>query len=302
MTAAGVTYLTAAGNDNLCRRQRTKSPPGKRREYRRHRTVRRSLGSIVRRRLAPTLHELRRRPVPTRPSASRYKPGATLTIDLQWAEPWYGVETDLDAYLVNEAGNTLLFANPINNIDQGPEGEGFWSADRIAPVAEQIERIGGSAAGHRPVHQELQSFCEPDGETAAQVRPARGRPWGLEHRVPDLESLERESRSARRSTATPAPTAAITLGAVRYTESASGAGRPGALLLARPGHALLRARSPAPRPLPRSPAPEVVRKPNLTPPTAPRPPSLPSAVASATAFSTSAAPRRRARTPPPWPP
>lgn len=32
---------------------------------------------------------------------------ATLTVDLQWAEPWYGVHTDLDAYLLDSTGKLL---------------------------------------------------------------------------------------------------------------------------------------------------------------------------------------------------
>ncbi len=34
--------------------------------------------------------------------------GDTLTVDLQWAEPWNGVKTDLDAYLLNAAGEPLF--------------------------------------------------------------------------------------------------------------------------------------------------------------------------------------------------
>lgn len=34
-------------------------------------------------------------------------PGATLTLDLQWAEPWNGVNTDLDAFLLNAKGELL---------------------------------------------------------------------------------------------------------------------------------------------------------------------------------------------------
>ena len=36
--------------------------------------------------------------------------GATLTLDLQWAEPWYGVKTDLDAFLLDAAGNPIKVA------------------------------------------------------------------------------------------------------------------------------------------------------------------------------------------------
>lgn len=34
--------------------------------------------------------------------------GDTLTVDLQWAEPWNGVRTDLDAFLLNALGEPLL--------------------------------------------------------------------------------------------------------------------------------------------------------------------------------------------------
>jgi hypothetical protein len=43
------------------------------------------------------------------------KPKATLTIDLQWAQPWNGVKTDLDAYLLE--GSTLLAKSEFPNTD-----------------------------------------------------------------------------------------------------------------------------------------------------------------------------------------
>jgi Subtilase family len=42
-------------------------------------------------------------------------PGATLTLDLQWAQPWFGVETDLDAYLLDAGGNVIA-AEENNNL------------------------------------------------------------------------------------------------------------------------------------------------------------------------------------------
>jgi hypothetical protein len=35
------------------------------------------------------------------------KPGAEVELDLQWAEPWFGVKTNLDAYLLDGSGNVL---------------------------------------------------------------------------------------------------------------------------------------------------------------------------------------------------
>lgn len=37
----------------------------------------------------------------------KVSPGATLALDLQWDEPWNGVDTDLDAFLLDLAGNRI---------------------------------------------------------------------------------------------------------------------------------------------------------------------------------------------------
>ncbi|HEU5253972.1 MAG TPA: S8 family serine peptidase [Solirubrobacterales bacterium] len=42
-------------------------------------------------------------------------PKQTLTLDLQWAEPWNGVVTDLDAFLLS-AGGQLLAESPTDNV------------------------------------------------------------------------------------------------------------------------------------------------------------------------------------------
>ncbi|HEV2859121.1 MAG TPA: S8 family serine peptidase [Solirubrobacterales bacterium] len=47
------------------------------------------------------------------------KAGETLTLDLQWAEPWYGVNTDLDAFLLSGAGTVLTESVEGNS---GPKG------------------------------------------------------------------------------------------------------------------------------------------------------------------------------------
>ncbi|HXR60692.1 MAG TPA: S8 family serine peptidase [Solirubrobacterales bacterium] len=47
------------------------------------------------------------------------QPGATLTLDLQWAEPWNGVASDLDAFLLSTGGQ-ILTGSYANN--SGPTG------------------------------------------------------------------------------------------------------------------------------------------------------------------------------------
>ncbi|HUO71685.1 MAG TPA: S8 family serine peptidase [Solirubrobacteraceae bacterium] len=41
-------------------------------------------------------------------------PGATFILDMQWAEPWYGVQTDLDAFLLDSNGNIVAYSDAIN--------------------------------------------------------------------------------------------------------------------------------------------------------------------------------------------
>lgn len=41
-------------------------------------------------------------------------PGGSMTLDLQWAEPWHGVDTDLNIYLVNESSNILASSADTN--------------------------------------------------------------------------------------------------------------------------------------------------------------------------------------------
>jgi hypothetical protein len=41
------------------------------------------------------------------------EPGATLEIDLQWAQPWFGVHDDLDAFLQNSTGILRVAGKPV---------------------------------------------------------------------------------------------------------------------------------------------------------------------------------------------
>jgi subtilisin family serine protease len=46
------------------------------------------------------------------------EPGAELTLDLQWDEPWFGVEADLDAFLLDKTGK-ILAESTRDNISGG---------------------------------------------------------------------------------------------------------------------------------------------------------------------------------------
>jgi hypothetical protein len=121
VTAAGVDYFTAAGNDNLILGGR-------------------DIASWE----APSFRDAGHCPpevealagdlnhcmnfAPSGPADDTFgitvKHGATLTVDLQWAEPWFGVETDLDVRLLDSAGKPIKVGGfPVGSTEDNVDGE-----------------------------------------------------------------------------------------------------------------------------------------------------------------------------------
>jgi hypothetical protein len=77
--------------------------------------------------------------------------GATLVADLQWAEPWFGVNTDIDAYLFDSSGE-LIGASAEENTGPGGTQTPFelagWENDSGGEVEVQlvINRFSGVAS------------------------------------------------------------------------------------------------------------------------------------------------------------
>jgi hypothetical protein len=109
VVAAGVTYLTAAGNDNLFDAEGDEIASWEAPEFQD------SGGCPAAVRALPGLNTSHcldfdpEAPV-DRTFGIKVEPGETLTVDLQWAEPWFGVGTDLDAYLLDAEGHLLTFS------------------------------------------------------------------------------------------------------------------------------------------------------------------------------------------------
>jgi hypothetical protein len=130
VAAAGVSYFSAAGNDNLIDKSGRDIASWEAPAFRDSSTCPSALllsgfGSG---------HCMDFDPGPGPPDDTfgiTVAKGETLTVDLQWAEPWNGVGTDLDAYLLDSAGEVL---------EAGETGEEF-------PVASTDDNI----AGQRPV-------------------------------------------------------------------------------------------------------------------------------------------------------
>lgn len=74
-------------------------------------------------------------------------PGAEAILDLQWAEPWGGVQTNLDLYLVDGAGNVLASSTNLNvSGTQRPFEALAWknTGSTTAAVKLAIPRVFGS--------------------------------------------------------------------------------------------------------------------------------------------------------------
>ncbi len=73
----------------------------------------------------------------------------SLLIDLQWAEPWYGVESDFDAYLVDAAGNELTGGEQDNpGVSEKPVELLSWEnpKETSQTVRLAVKRYSGSAS------------------------------------------------------------------------------------------------------------------------------------------------------------
>lgn len=75
--------------------------------------------------------------------------GATLTVDLQWAEPWYGVSTDLDAYLIDQNGKVAAGSIEDNvGVSQRPVEILQWENETSSAQTVQlaVNRFSGTAS------------------------------------------------------------------------------------------------------------------------------------------------------------
>lgn len=65
--------------------------------------------------------------------------GGTLNVDLQWAQPWNGVTTDLDVYILDGAGNVLNASEEDNiHVSQQPFEFASWDNDTGADTTVQV--------------------------------------------------------------------------------------------------------------------------------------------------------------------
>lgn len=95
--------------------------------------------------------------------------GETLTIDLQWAEPWNGVKTDLDAYLLDATGKPLKVKVGAEEFFVGSAGDNVKKSQR------PVEILQWENEGSAPVEVQLAvnrcfGVCNPFANAATLPR------------------------------------------------------------------------------------------------------------------------------------
>lgn len=114
VTSEGVTYLTAAGNDNLFDSSGHKIASWEAPEYRDSGACPAAVAALA---SFNGSHCMDFDPGSgtDRTFGITIEPGKTLSLDLQWAEPWNGVLTDLDAVLLSASGSKVLTGSAEGN-------------------------------------------------------------------------------------------------------------------------------------------------------------------------------------------
>jgi hypothetical protein len=113
VTEAGATYLSAAGNDNLFDPEGNEIASWEAPEYRDSGACPPEVAALTE--LNPA-HCMDFNPgaATDRTFGIKVEPEEVLSVDLQWAEPWEGVQTDLDAVLLNADGEVLTGSTEDN--------------------------------------------------------------------------------------------------------------------------------------------------------------------------------------------
>jgi subtilisin family serine protease len=137
VTAEGVTYLSAAGNDNLFDPEGNEIASWEAPAYRDSGSCPGAIRALSEFNAGHCLDFNPEAPT-DRTFGIRVEPEETLTVDLQWAEPWFGVGTDLDAFLL-DANGELLTGAAEDNVKAGEPVEIVqWTNESSAEKTVQL--------------------------------------------------------------------------------------------------------------------------------------------------------------------
>jgi subtilisin family serine protease len=147
VTADGNTYLSAAGNDNLFDAEGNEIASWEAPAFRDSGNCPPAVRSN------PELngfHCLDFNPgaAVDRTFGIKVEPGETLTLDLQWAEPWFGVGTDLDTFLLDAEGRVLAGSTEDNvGVTERPVEIVQWTNESASEATVQlaVNRFSGTS-------------------------------------------------------------------------------------------------------------------------------------------------------------
>ncbi len=116
VVASGVEYFTAAGNDNLFDAMGHEIASWEAPEFHDSGSCPAALEGV--KEAGYPEHCMQFGPsAPDNTFGITVERGATLTVDLQWAEPWFGVHSDLDVFLLNSAGKPITEGEEVVGSD-----------------------------------------------------------------------------------------------------------------------------------------------------------------------------------------
>lgn len=147
VTALGDTYLSAAGNDNLFDGEGNEIASWEAPEFRDSGACPPKVAAIAGLNAKHCMDFNPEAPI-DRTFGIKVEPGEILSVDLQWAEPWEGVETDLDAILLDASGNVLTGSAEENEFTQRPLEIVQWANETASTQIVQlvINRFSGPGA------------------------------------------------------------------------------------------------------------------------------------------------------------
>jgi subtilisin family serine protease len=147
VTEGGATYLAAAGNDNLFDAEGNEIASWEAPEYRDSGACPAKVAAIAGFNGSHCM-DFNPGAATDRSFGIKVDPHEVLSIDLQWAEPWEGIETDFDAVLLGAAGEVLTGSAEENvTATQQPVEIVQWENESSAEQTVQlvINRFSGSA-------------------------------------------------------------------------------------------------------------------------------------------------------------
>jgi hypothetical protein len=150
VTADGVTYLTAAGNDNLIDGSGRNIASWETPAFRDSGSCPASVASLAG---FDGTHCMDFNPgsETDRSFGITVQAGKTLTVDLQWAEPWNGVATDLDAFLLSSGGQILTSSHVDNSSLTGTQRPvEILQWENAAPASKDVNLVVNRFAGLSP--------------------------------------------------------------------------------------------------------------------------------------------------------